>query len=513
MQRYDVAIIGSGPEGLVAAAVLARAGVSVVVLERKSVIGGRAATVEFHPGVRASPYADELAALPPRLFDALDLARHGAILVPAPASVCISDAGTTALYADRDRLSRASPRESRDQLLALLREVDGMRASIAARARDISERTALHRFAFWRRQKPASPWPGEEWGHHALDEYLRTRLADPVLRLHLAADAVSGRAVSPLLAGTALHLLSAGAGRSGMAPGGLRTLGAGLAAAAQAAGATLRTDAQMSEIVVKERRVTTLVLGGGEEIEARAVLSSLDLKATFLGLIRWSDLDEDALKRLGQFRIVGQAARVLIALDTAPDFTFAREHPDGVQGPIHLVASLQALNRAYNSWRSGVLDDTPPITLRLPSAADPRLAPIGKAVMTATISAIPSRLFDGDWTPAKRERLAALALQAAERVAPGILGRVVGLRTIVGPDIESELGATAGDLDGGEIAPDQMFGFRPFGGDADWADGRTPIHGLYLGGSSAAPAPFLLGAAGERAGLAILSDLRTGQLK
>lgn len=512
MQRYDVAIIGSGPEGLVAAAMLARAGLGVLMLERKSALGGRAATVEFHPGFRASPYADELALIPPRLFDALGLARHGALLVPAPASAVVSDRGATILYADAQRQARGAPREARDALAALTHEVAAMRTAIVARAGILDARGPRHRFAFWQRDKPAAPWPGEGWGHHALDEFLRTRLSDSSLRFHLAADAVSGRAVSPLLAGSALHLLGGGAGRSGMAPGGLQTLGAALAACAQAAGATMRTDTQVSEIAVAERRVTKLVLGGGEEIEARAVLSTLDLKATFHGIIRWSELDAGALKRLTQFRIAGQAARVLIALDAPPVFAFAGDAPDAAHGPIHIAASLQALNRAYNSWRSGVLDEAPPVTLRLPSATDPRLAPIGKAVLTATVACVPSRLFDGGWTEAKRERLAALALQGAERVAPGVLKHVVGFRTIVGPDIESELGATAGDLDGGEIAPDQVFGFRPFGDDAEWADGRTPIKGLYLGGSSAAPAPFLLGVAGERAGLAILADAHAGRL-
>jgi phytoene dehydrogenase-like protein len=105
-----------------------------------------------------------------------------------------------------------------------------------------------------------------------------------------------------------------------------------------------------------------------------------------------------------------------------------------------------------------------------------------------------------------------MVLQAAARIAPGIVAHVVGLKIIVGPDIESELGLTAGDLDGGEVAPDQMFGFRPFGNDPAWADGRTPIGGLYLTGPSAAPGPFFLGLSGERAALAILADLKTGGL-
>jgi len=82
MGRFDAAIIGGGPEGLIAAITLARAGFSVVVLEKQSAPGGRATTREFHPGFRCSPYTDELTAIPGRLYRSLDLARHGAILAP-----------------------------------------------------------------------------------------------------------------------------------------------------------------------------------------------------------------------------------------------------------------------------------------------------------------------------------------------------------------------------------------------------------------------------------------------
>jgi phytoene dehydrogenase-like protein len=105
-----------------------------------------------------------------------------------------------------------------------------------------------------------------------------------------------------------------------------------------------------------------------------------------------------------------------------------------------------------------------------------------------------------------------LALAAAERAMPGVASRVLAQHVLAGPDFEAQLGATAGDLDGGELAPDQVLDYRPFG-DADWQDGRTPFQGLYLGGPSSAASPFLLGASGERAALAMLADFQAGRLR
>jgi phytoene dehydrogenase-like protein len=516
MERYDVAIIGAGPEGLVAATALARADRRVIVLERQGRAGGRAETYEFHPGFKASPYADEFAAIPSRLFRALELAKAGALLAPAPASACVSDAGTSIIFADDARASCAVPSLSRDGFLSLRREVDLLKLAIDARALEPPVGPEP-RFAFWRR-RPHAPWPGEDWAAPSLDECLRARIPDGSLRLHVAADALAGRAASPFLAGTALHLLAPGSGRSGMAAGGMGTLGAALWTVAANAGAVIRCGNAVQAIRVRRGRVIGVTLAGGEEIPATAVLSTLDLKQTFLSLIAPGDLGDTAIARVGQYRVAGQQARVLIALDAPPEFVAPLDDADVRLGPIHVIASFEALGAAHGSWQAGLVPEAPLVTLRVPSLADPRLAPPGKAVMTATISTIPCNLAEGTWTQGRREALAKLALAAAERVAPGVTQRVLSGRTIVAPDIEKVLGLTDGDLDGGAFTPDQALGFRPFGdGSAHWAnawrDSRTPISGLYLGGPSAAPSPVLFGVSGGRAARTILVDFDTERLK
>src|SRR6185312_17268930 len=74
----------AGPDGLAAAARLGRAGLKTIVIERATTVGGRCTTREFHPGFRASPFADEVAAIPAGIFWSLDLARRGALLAPPP---------------------------------------------------------------------------------------------------------------------------------------------------------------------------------------------------------------------------------------------------------------------------------------------------------------------------------------------------------------------------------------------------------------------------------------------
>ncbi len=509
MERYDVAVIGAGPEGLTAATLLARAGLKVIVLEKNAAPGGRAATREFHPGFRASPFTDELAAIPQRLFWSLDLARRGALMMPASASVCVSGEGTSVLYADDERLAGSVSSFAGPGILALKRARATLQAAIAGRA--AAPAPPPSRFKFWE-QPRSTPWPGEQLGQLSLADALAARVSDVSLRLHLAADALSGRAVSPFLTGTALHLLSGA--RSGVALGGLGALAEALAGAAQEAGAVIRCNAEVSDIRLTRstfgrRRACGVALGGNDEVMSRAVLSTLDAKRSFLSLFDWKGLPKKLMKHAAQFRVRGQCARVLFALDSPPMFSFAREAADATRGPIHIVQSLEVLSQAHDSWRAGALPDQPPVTLRVPTNADPRLAPQGKAVMTATLSGIPARLFDGPWTADKRALLVKVALVAAETAAPGVSGQVLASHVVAAPDIEEALGLTEGDLDGGELAPDQALSFRPWPG---MEGSRTPIAGFYLAGPSAAPSPFLTGASGQCAALTLLADLKNGRL-
>jgi phytoene dehydrogenase-like protein len=199
--------------------------------------------------------------------------------------------------------------------------------------------------------------------------------------------------------------------------------------------------------------------------------------------------------------MAGATARVLVALQSPPPLA----HPELLRGPIRIAPTLHRQAEANRAWRAGTIASDLPTTLRVVSALDPGLAPPGAAVMTLTLGAVPFRLFDGPWTKEKRDLLCQQALRTAEEVLPGTADRVVAAEVITPNDMAEELGATEGDLWGGEVAADQMLDFRP---DTDPAPPRTPIPGLYLAGPSSPLGPMASCASGVRAAEAILSDMR-----
>ena len=484
--RYDACIIGAGADGLAAAATLAGRGLKVAVVERDSRPGGRCATREFHPGFRASPFVDELPAIPQDIFWSLDLARHGALLASAPSSL--------ALWPGKQSLLQ--PPAGRAETL---------RREIAERV--LADAGRPPKRSLFSSHTPAAPWPGEELDTRTLLDVLDELSADSAERAHLLASLLDGRVCDPALDGCALQMLVGN--RGGMAAGGLGRLGEALRAAAEEAGAKITCGLEAADIKRAGRRVATVGLADGSEVAARAVISTLDLKRTFLSLFSWSDLPRTLMDRVGAFRPSPGTARLLLALEAPPDPP-AGTDPLALRGPIHVAPDTAALDDAYRAWRRAAVPERPPVMLRLVSAVDPSLAPDGAATLTVTLGAIPHTPFDGVWTREKRDKLRDGALAAVETVLPGTAKRILGAELVVPPDMENILGITGGDLSGGEFAPDQMLGFRPF---ADCRGTRTPVEGLYLAGPSSTLGPLATCASGVAAARALLADFAAGRLK
>ncbi len=431
--RYDAAIIGAGADGLTAATVLASAGLKVVVLERAQRPGGRLATLEFHPGHFASPYADAVAEVPTAIARALGLRLRAA--PPWPEGL----------------------RLLRDQVLARAFE-DAMRTP------------AKGAFARWLAPL-ADPWPGENLATADLATWPSARDL-----------AISGRALDPELAGSALALLSLPVSEA--LSGGLGALGEDFTRAAEAAGAELRLGRDVVEVVIAEARAGGVALADGSRVMAKAVISTLDLKQSILSLFPWTVLPRAMLEEVRVWRMTGSTARLLLALN----------RPLKRQVPLFLPAD----SKARSAFRRGAIPAVPSLMLDPVSRRDTSLAPPGQATATVTLGAIPYRLFDGGWTEERRAALAGRALLRIERELPGTIASLKSVKIIVPPDIEGALGVSNGALDGGALTPDQMLSWRP--------EPRTALPGFYLGGRSAQAGPLGTGAAGFAAAAALMAD-------
>lgn len=481
-EECDVAIIGGGGDGLTAAALLARKGLRVVVVERNTRPGGRLTTREFHPGFRASPFQDEVAPVPEELHWKLDLGRRGVLFLPARVS--------TAAWPVR------------------LHEADSVRQiptdgpKIASDVLVWAERRNSHNVAGRLLGRREAVLPANDLSVQSLAHAIGNAGADPDSLAHKIATVTAGRASYPLLAGTALHLLSPGSGTSGTVPGGMGRLGEALADAAMEAGAEIVCGSGVTEIYSAGGRAHGVRLADCTSIRARAVISTLDVKRTFLSLFKWDELPKAVSARAQNFRMAGGTARILLALSRTPQLVNASR--DALQGRIFVAPQLDEIRKAYAAWRSQLIPEMPPTAVRIVSATDPSLAPLGAATMTVTVGCIPYRRVDGAWCFWKRDELRVRVLAKLEQIFPGITQTVVGWEVLAPPDIEEQLGASEGDLSGGEMAPDQMFDLRP---GFSIAPPRTFLRGLYLAGKSTPAGPLFTGAAGAIAARAVLSDL------
>ena len=480
----DAVVIGGGHNGLTAAGYLAKAGMDVVVLEKRKALGGLAGTYEFAPGFRASIGPDLAGLLSPMVIEDLGLKTHGLELVPLDPIVATPeglmlwrDVGKSVeairKYSAKD--ADAYPRfiELVEKLAAFLKPL----LTKPAPTPDIqsgSDLLELLRLGWGFRQLGTRPM-------HELLRILPMALSD-LLDEWFENDWVKGALAGPALEGVCLGPRSAGTAalflyqRLGDQPAIARNLPGAFLAALRSFGGRVRTEAPVSKIRVEDGRVQGVALENGETLDARYVLSTVSPRTTFLELAQPSDFEPSFISEIENIRYRGVTAKLDLAL---------AKHPH-VQGVFQVGATLDDLERAYDAVKYGRASEAPFLRAVVPSAADPSLAPEGKHVMSVLVQYVP---YGATLSPDKV--IAALGL-----------GDTVLHHSLRTPeDYETELGLPEGNLHHGEMALDQLFFMRPVPG---WARYETPVDGLYLGGAGSHPGGGLTGAPGANAARELL---------
>jgi phytoene dehydrogenase-like protein len=257
----------------------------------------------------------------------------------------------------------------------------------------------------------------------------------------------------------------------------------------------------VEKIDIREGRARGVVLAGGERIEASAVISNLDPRRTFLGLVDETALDPAFVKAIRHYRSEGTSLKMNLALSGLPEF---RALP-GAPGPqhratMHICPSIKYVERAWDDAKYGRPSERPLLELTVPTMYDPSLAPPGKHILGVFLQYAPYTLREGNWDEL-REPYGRHVLDLIAEYAPNIHSIVDQVQVLTPLDLERRFGLTGGNIFHGEMSLDQMFVMRPLAG---WARYRTPIRGLYLCGSGTHPGGGVMGAPGYNAAREIL---------
>jgi phytoene dehydrogenase-like protein len=288
--------------------------------------------------------------------------------------------------------------------------------------------------------------------------------------------------------------------------GGPGALTQAMASAAAAAGATIRTRAEVQRVIVANGRVTGVALAGGEQVDARAVVSAVDPKTTFLRLVDPIDLTPDFLTKIGNYRAAGTVAKVNLALSALPRFSGLGAHDvEPLSGRIHVGPELDYLERAFDHAKYGEFSSEPWLDITIPSILDPQLAPAGAHVMSIYAHYAPATLRGTTWD-ASNEAFGNAVLRTLARHAPGIEQLVVAGEVITPAELDAKYGFSGGHIYHGELALDQLLTMRPLLGYGQY---RSPIEGLYLCSAGTHPGGFMTGGSGRNAAREILRDLRS----
>jgi phytoene dehydrogenase-like protein len=531
---YDAIVIGGGHNGLVAGAYLARAGSRTVVLEARHKTGGAAATDAPWPEApefKVTTYSYVMSLMPDTIIRELSLVRHGYKVYPmGPYFQAWPDGRSLLLFADdaqrnHDQVARYSKKDAEamprwDAWLGELAKVMGpLLMTVPPTIGSMKPGDLLAQLQLAWKLRGLGPRKVGDLTRlmtMSISDLLDDWFESEEVKASLAVNGVIGTWAGPDEPGTAYVMAhhSIGdvgdghLGNWGFAEGGMGAVADACRRSAEELGATVRTNARVEKILVRDGEAQGVVLSDGEELRAPVLVTAIHPKITFLQQIEGKDLPADFVQDIEHWKSRSGVVKINLALGELPNFKAIpganlQEHHTG---SVELCLSTDYAEAAFQEARSGKAATRPFVDGVIPTAFDKTLAPEGKHIFSMFTQWVPE-----DWNKEPhRDELEAYAdrvIDGYAELAPNLKGAILH-RQVIGPyDLEHDLGLIGGNIFHGELSVDQLFHMRPAPG---YADFRTPIHGLYQA-SSACHAGG--GVCGVPAYLAVKQIVKDGKLK
>jgi phytoene dehydrogenase-like protein len=508
-RRWDAVIVGGGHNGLTAAAYLARAGRSVLVLERRERLGG-ACTLE-------RPFADERYVISPcayvvgllddRVIRELELERRGLRYWMADPNLWVpfEDGTSFGQWLDDSRTQA-----NLEDLGLSKADIDGYWA-YEELFDDVRRRLRKGDRDTWVGDSPTREEIEELVGgdrtmidllfEASIADVLDDHISDERLKTALFGQGIIGTWGGPREPGTAsIKLMHYQGDMTGEGPlwgyveGGMGMVSFAIADAAREAGAVLACGVPVAEIVPGEG----VTLEDGTRIRATTVISNADPKRT-LGLVgadAFRDADPAYLDRLESWKIRSPVVKFNAALDRLPSWTAAPGEDWPARATVDACGPMEEAQRAFERCAAG----EPAVAfgeIYVQTGYDPSPAPDGKQLMSVFGQYAPYDIADGDWDSA-RDGVARQFIDLIARFAPDFEDVLADYEVLGPPDIESRIGLTGGNIFQGEVTPDQLWEGR--------FPSRTPVEGLYLCGAATHPAGSVIALNGRNAAAAVLAD-------
>ena len=507
MAQYDVIVVGGGHNGLVAANYLARAGVSVLVLERRDFVGGACITEELFPGFRVSSCSYICYLLQEKVIEDLELRKHGfEVHTLTPYRFHLFPDGEYLLHwhddaRTADEICRIFPRDAErypewvdfwERAAGILKRYfltePPTLAEVAASVEGTSDEQVFERMQTGNMKD-------------LVEEYFES----PLVRASYidAQDAGDVSAPGSIMAVAYYKVAMLSEEKNvGIPCGGMGGITQAMARSAEASGVEIRTDAEIQRIVIRNGRAAGVVLNSGEEIGASVVVSNADPKRTFLGLVDPAELEPEFLEKIRRLKNGVTYLKFHCALKELPDFSahLGKDFDPHYLAQARICPSVEYHEQSWDDARRGLPSSCPVMSIQIPSVYEQSLTPPGQHVMSVWVLYAPPQLRNGSWDEANR-RVGEHLIDTINEYAPNFRDAIIDWKLFTPPDLERRVYLTNGSIRHTDMTIDQMLSQRFDGGRSGYS---TPIKGLYLCGAGTHPGGEVTGAPGHNAAEAIL---------